>query len=259
MSSALGLDIYSMAPNEKITFPKLPEKNWWVLRDQFAKSMPKEVTVGYLKSLLQLNSEDSARNLLPPLRQLGLIDEEGKPTDLANNWRNDQKYADACAQMRETYPEELRDLFPIGPVERKKLDDWFKYNGKLGDAAAKQAASLYLLLLDSTPKSSVEFMSAKSIRNSNDSKTTRPRQSTTTKKTTPEISLPPGISANTEEKQVTSKAVSRDNLENWFSLHIDLQIHISPEASADQIDNIFASMAKHIVSIRRDADDKPKN
>lgn len=29
-------------------------------------------------------------------------------------------------------------------------------------------------------------------------------------------------------------------------LHIDVQIHISPEASAEQIDQIFASMAKHL-------------
>ena len=30
------------------------------------------------------------------------------------------------------------------------------------------------------------------------------------------------------------------------SLHIDIQVHISPDASADQIDQIFSSMAKHL-------------
>ena len=30
------------------------------------------------------------------------------------------------------------------------------------------------------------------------------------------------------------------------SLHIDIQIHISPEANADQIEKIFESMAKHL-------------
>jgi len=29
-------------------------------------------------------------------------------------------------------------------------------------------------------------------------------------------------------------------------IHIDVQIHISPESTADQIDQIFASMAKHL-------------
>jgi hypothetical protein len=30
------------------------------------------------------------------------------------------------------------------------------------------------------------------------------------------------------------------------SLHIDIQVHISPDATAEQIDKIFASMAKHL-------------
>jgi hypothetical protein len=30
------------------------------------------------------------------------------------------------------------------------------------------------------------------------------------------------------------------------SVHIDIQVHISPEANADQIEQIFASMAKHL-------------
>ena len=30
------------------------------------------------------------------------------------------------------------------------------------------------------------------------------------------------------------------------SLHIDIQVHISPDATTDQIDQIFASMAKHL-------------
>lgn len=35
------------------------------------------------------------------------------------------------------------------------------------------------------------------------------------------------------------------------ALHIDVQIHISPEASADQIDQIFASMAKHLYGSKK--------
>ena len=30
------------------------------------------------------------------------------------------------------------------------------------------------------------------------------------------------------------------------SLHIDLQIHIHPEATADQIETVFASMSKYL-------------
>jgi hypothetical protein len=37
---------------------------------------------------------------------------------------------------------------------------------------------------------------------------------------------------------------------NSPSVHIDIQIHISPEASGDQIDQIFKSMAKHLYGPR---------
>jgi hypothetical protein len=35
------------------------------------------------------------------------------------------------------------------------------------------------------------------------------------------------------------------------ALHIDIQVHISPEASPDQIDKIFASMAKHLYGAKK--------
>ena len=35
------------------------------------------------------------------------------------------------------------------------------------------------------------------------------------------------------------------------ALHIDVQIHISPEASANQIDQIFASMSKHLYGSKK--------
>jgi hypothetical protein len=53
------------------------------------------------------------------------------------------------------------------------------------------------------------------------------------------------------EPILQSESVAPENWDDWFSLHIDLQIHISPEASAEQIDQIFASMAKHIMSMKR--------
>ena len=46
--------------------------------------------------------------------------------------------------------------------------------------------------------------------------------------------------------QTTSIPTEAKHTSQNPSLHIDLQIHISPEASADQIDSIFASIAKHL-------------
>ena len=43
-----------------------------------------------------------------------------------------------------------------------------------------------------------------------------------------------------------AQAHTKQSISSSPSLHIDLQIHISPDASAEQIDKIFASMSKHL-------------
>ena len=43
--------------------------------------------------------------------------------------------------------------------------------------------------------------------------------------------------------------ISNSNMGHRPNLHIDLQIHISPESTPDQIETIFASMAKHLYGV----------
>lgn len=47
-------------------------------------------------------------------------------------------------------------------------------------------------------------------------------------------------------KASKTKDLGRPETTGQTSVHIDFQIHISPEASADQIDQIFASMKRHL-------------
>lgn len=68
--------VNSMA--EKQFYPMMPERSWWTLRQQFKKTIPTALSVSYLKSLLGLTSDQSARNLLSPLKQMKIIDDEGK-------------------------------------------------------------------------------------------------------------------------------------------------------------------------------------
>lgn len=93
---------------DKQIYPMISEKSWWQLRNQFKKTIPSVVNVSYLKSLLSLNSDQSARNILAPLRQMGIIDADGKPQPRATDWRSDAKYPDVCsAIIAEIYPQEL--------------------------------------------------------------------------------------------------------------------------------------------------------
>lgn len=99
---------------DKQIYPMISGKSWWQLRNQFKKTIPSVVNVSYLKSLLSLNSDQSARNILAPLRQMGIIDADGKPQPRATDWRSDAKYPDVCsAIIAEIYPQELLDLFLI--------------------------------------------------------------------------------------------------------------------------------------------------
>ena len=80
---------------DKQIYPMISEKSWWQLRNQFKKTIPSVVNVSYLKSLLSLNSDQSARNILSPLRQMGIIDADGKPQPRATDWEvmlNTQTY-----------------------------------------------------------------------------------------------------------------------------------------------------------------------
>ncbi len=53
------------------------------------------------------------------------------------------------------------------------------------------------------------------------------------------------------ENQVES-APTRQSVMNTPTVHIDVQIHIDSNAGSDQIDQIFASMAKHLYGATRD-------
>ena len=224
---------------DKQIYPMISEKSWWQLRNQFKKTIPSTVNVSYLKSLLSLNSDQSARNILAPLRQMGLIDSDGKPQPRATDWRSDAKYPDVCsAIISEIYPQELLDLFPDAEVDTATAKSWFMDTCSLGDNAAGKITSTFFMLKSCQIKADVDVSrtgaSPKKV------KTNKPQKSAQADNGTNPVSVPlmPAADVNTP----IIPTVTAPNP----SVHIDLQIHISPDASPEQIDSIFASMAKHL-------------
>lgn len=225
---------------ENNVYPRIPESNWWAIRAQLRKSMPPDVSVSYLKSLLSLTSDKSAKNLIPPLRQMKLIGEDGKPTDRANEWRDDDKYAAVCEKIvEEIYPPELRSLYPGPDFDKDRIAQWFMTTAKLGEGAAKLAASMYILL------SSKELKTDQNTSNGNPNKGTKKvveKKSPSRLKSNSSTTMQSNDSAPNTVSVTPSANVSAPTP----TLHIDLQIHISPDASNEQIENIFASIAKHL-------------
>ena len=103
-------------------------------------------------------AEGSANsNVIAPLKSLGLVQEDGKPSELAYDWRDDEKYKEVCAKIiLNIYPQELHDLFHDKHVPLDKLTSWFMRNAKVGEPAAKMLARTYQLLIDADPSKGPE-------------------------------------------------------------------------------------------------------
>jgi hypothetical protein len=184
-----------------------------------------------------MTPQSATVNVIRPLRAVGLIDEENRPTERARHWRDDNQYADVCNEIRHAvYPEELLDLFPGPEVDRSQAERWFANHTGQGQTAVQHMARFFALLTRADPSES-ERTPSDPREKKDGPKPKRSQRPTEAKALDSEAAkeLAPAISA-----AQPSYATRRP------SLHIDIQIHISPESSAEQIDHIFASMAKHL-------------
>lgn len=235
-----------MAEEKKKGYPKIPRGNWFLLREKFKQRAPERVSPSYIASALAMTEASASANIIPPLRAFGLIDETGKPTDLAYDWRDDSKYPTVCKQIvDETYPQELRDLYHQADAPAKDVISWFARSAKVGESAARGYATTYLMLLEADLGKAKENGAAKTKNNAKQ----------------PARSPKPTAPSKTEKPQPTAQAkVVQGHQDNSGhtrdshapargfhpKLHVDIQIHISPDSSPEQIEKIFESMAKHL-------------
>ncbi len=226
--------------NRRQPYPYVPERNWWDLRKRFKQSPPSQVTASYLQSVLNLK-EPSAKQLLAPLRLIGLIDENGRPTELAHDWRSDEHYSAVCQRIVDlSYPQELRDAFPGTSPDRKGVENWFMRDTKTGQANAGKLASFYVLLNQAD-------LSAQEQVQTNTRKKERTASSSVTARTRAAAGPRPVVSTVIPDKEpVLPQTDGRVAGVSGPSIHIDVQIHIAADARPEQIDQIFASMAKRL-------------
>ena len=231
--------------DEKKGYPKIPRNNWFRLREKFKQRTPERVSPSYVATALGMSEASASANIIPPLRTFGLIAEDSKPTDLAYDWRDDNKYSAVCGKIFEkVYPQELRDIFhDPESIDSKAIASWFARDAKVGQAAAKAYVTTFVMLLEADVSKAKEQKTSKP-KNGGD-KPTPTKQPTQKKshlpatKTAPPPPPPPGAEDDRGGATGGKSAFSP-------KLHIDIQIHISPDSSPEQIDKIFESMAKHL-------------
>lgn len=222
-----------MAEDVKKGFPVIPVKHWWALRERFRKSIPSKVDAQYVASVLDMTVTSAQNNILPTLRTVGIIDDDSKPTDRAVKWRDDQHYPKVCEQIRkDVYPQQLLDAASTSS-DRETALRWFANHSGGGESLVKKMTAVYMMLCeaDSTKASAAPTPSSNGAKKKKASAKPTPK---TTKK-------PKGKTEDVEEGGDT-----KDRRNPGPALHFNVQVHISPDATADQIDQIFASMGKHL-------------
>lgn len=223
-----------MADKEKVvSYPRLPLGAWWALRKKFVQSMPGVVTTSYLAPVLNMKEDSARANVLPFLKVLGIIDTEGKVTDLAKRWRDDKQYPAVCKEMLESvYPEELRHI-ATNVSQREQAVSWFANKTGMGRVAARMMTSLYVVLLEADPSKQPGVK--------------------TEKKTTPTVSQKKAEKEHhvpTPPPLVPPAPLAPQGTQNSSGqlpgININLEIHISADSTPEQIEKIFESMSKHI-------------
>ncbi|MCX6234834.1 MAG: hypothetical protein NT175_08970 [Bacteroidetes bacterium] len=225
--------------NEIKIFPNIPVSHWIKLRQQFKRSIPGSVSINYLSTVLGISETSAKVNTLPTLKLINLVDEKGNTNqELAKKFRDDLQYKSFCKDLLEAnYPLEVRDVFPDTNVERDKVKSWFMNHSGVGDSAAQRFVAFYFILLEANPNPESSGL------------TTHP----------PDSKKIPSIVKKAEKKAVTAKQEkprdeeSHEKIEegkgkdhNFPGLNINIQIHISSDATPDQIEKIFEAMSKHI-------------
>lgn len=214
----------------RTSYPMLPVNHWWTLREKFKQSIPGTVTASYLATVLNMKEVSARANVLRFLPQFGITDSEGKTLDRAREWRDDVFYPDVCAKMaNEIYPSELLEAVPDPVNNRDAAERWFSNKTGAGTAAVKRMTAIFSVLVEANPES-------KPTSNSADSKTTAAKSPPNKKVTR--------TRTKTAEREKKGEEMQKSN--DAPDVHINLQIHVSSDATPDQIEKIFESMAKHI-------------
>lgn len=191
--------------------------------------VPDRTTHKWLTSLGYKSNNDRA--MLKTLSFIGFTDNSGKPSDTWLAYRGINHKGVLAGAIMKGYA----DLYKIYPDAHSKdetsLAAFFSTQTTSGKQVIDRTVNTFMALCELADFNDLPVTNITSIPVTSGLGGGSPAQ-LNVPNSDPVSSLPaPNISTNSNEKP---------------SLHIDIQIHISPESTADQIDQIFESMAKHL-------------
>ena len=185
--------------------------------------VPTMVNENWLKTIGYKSSND--RSMPKTLEFIGFVDSSKKPTDKWMQFRDRSKSGAVLAgSIRASYSE----LFQVYPDAHQRSDDelkdFFSPRSSGGEQVVTRTANTFKVLCSLADFSQNQDEEA-----------------------VPEDRAP-------EEPTAERPQHPHDTTQSLTpTLHIDIQIHIPSDASPEQIDKIFASMAKHLYNNSADA------
>ena len=204
------------------TYTTVPGK----LKPLFAKlrevGVPPKATVQWLKSLGFTSSNDAS--ILGVLKAIGFVDATGVPTPTWSSYRGAHSKKVLGDAIREGYAE----LFAVYPDAPQRSQTDLEHVFSTSSTGGRQVISK----LVSTFKSLAELAEFTPVSSRTD-----------LHMASEPLHVPV---ATSPVRPVGGRSLHSDGP----SVHIDIQVHISPESTAEQIDQIFSSMAKHLYGER---------
>lgn len=185
--------------------------------------VPNKVTTKWMESIGYKSSND--RSMMVVLQQIQFVDASNVPTERWVSFRGAnyrQVLADAIvngyAELFTTYPD-------AHARSNEELEGFFSTKSTAGKQVISKTVSTFKALCDLADFSSLTISAPVSPSN--------------TGKVNMNLAVP-----------LQQEQSGQGNLPFAPKLHIDIQIHISPDATPQQIEQIFESMAKHIYRIK---------
>ena len=178
--------------------------------------VPKKASLQWLKTIGFKSSNDAS--LLTVLRFIGLIDGSGTPSETWKKYRGAHHGQVLASAIRQGYSE----LFAVYPDANARSATEIEHVISTTSSAGKQAITKTVRTFQNL-SAEADFTAAGDV----------------TPPPTPGAAAAPAAHTVGVVSAVPAGSGSP-------SLHIDIQVHISPDASPEQIDKIFESMAKHL-------------
>jgi hypothetical protein len=221
------------------SYPKIGASAWRTLRARAVATPSYKFNPAAVAVLLGHESAASATlNVVSPMQRFGLLDEHGNLTERGHKWRSDDTYAEACQEiLDDVYPADLAGFTTAsGSPDKTMVKKWFQQQ-KFGESNARQMTATYVLIAEKKlpePPGDRETKPKAKVQGTG----TTVKASTSTRR--PVTPAAQGDAATLTPSPQAAPSAARPDI------HLDFQIHIAADAKPDVIDQIFASMAKHL-------------